>query len=586
MGSDPRLSIGRVTVARPVLEAGRGLHDRLLIEIVPRELPGQSSITQHEDAIADGQKLRQVAGHQQERRAGAREPADQVVDLRLCPDVDPACWLVQQEQDDLRQQELADHDLLLISATQVRDKGVDRGGLDAQVMDKAGDDSPLRPPVDDPEPIQELVQRCQRGVLGDGPFQYQALELAVLCHQPEAFSDRILGGCEDHAAPMEQDIAAQVVGWICTEDGLEQFGPSGTHQSGDADDLSPAHRQRHVLQDSRPAQRVTQPLKPEDLFAQLHGHFRIQGLEIAPDHHADQLAARDLLGYQRPHHLPIPHHGDPVDDLEDLTQPMRDVDHGHVVLAQAPDHAEQVFHLAIAQRRGRLVHDEDTRVQAQRLGDLDELALADPQAFDGPVGVDIQPQLRHQRLGRRAHRSPVQGAQPCLVLAPEEDVLVHRQLGDQVQFLVDHRDAAVLGLARVVKRDRLPVEQHRAIEFGIDTAHDLHERGLARAVLAYQTVDLARVHVEGHVLERDNAGEPLGDAAHAQDGRRVADARWCGVRRQGVDHRGSLACGNRILAGCRDHAHASGGHRRGERGAGPGHERVARGTTQPGSASG
>ena len=95
------------------------------------------------------------------------------------------------------------------------------------------------------------------------------------------------------------------------------------------------------------------------------------------------------------------------------------------------------------------------------------------------------------------------------MLAAQEDVLVDRELRHQVELLVDHGDAASLGLARVAEGRRLPVEQHLALELGVDAAHDPHERGLAGAVLADEPVDLPDVDVERHVLEATTPGKRL-----------------------------------------------------------------------------
>ena len=97
-----------------------------------------------------------------------------------------------------------------------------------------------------------------------------------------------------------------------------------------------------------------------------------------------------LCADRRPDHPPVPQHRDAVGDGVDLVEAMRDVDHRHVMVAQAADDVEEVLDLAVAQRRGGLVHDEDAGVEAERLGDLDELALADAQALDGPARVDVE----------------------------------------------------------------------------------------------------------------------------------------------------------------------------------------------------
>ena len=50
----------------------------------------------------------------------------------------------------------------------------------------------------------------------------------------------------------------------------------------------------------------------------------------------------------------------------------------------------------------------------------------------------------------------------------------------------------------------------------MDPGEDLHQRRLARAVLADEADDLAGRHVEVHAIERDDAGKLLGHCRHFQ----------------------------------------------------------------------
>ncbi len=53
-----------------------------------------------------------------------------------------------------------------------------------------------------------------------------------------------------------------------------------------------------------------------------------------------------------------------------------------------PMTVEQAIHLGIGQRRGRLVHQQDSGVGADRLGDLDELLLRQAQRLDATPTID------------------------------------------------------------------------------------------------------------------------------------------------------------------------------------------------------
>ncbi len=70
----------------------------------------------------------------------------------------------------------------------------------------------------------------------------------------------------------------------------------------------------------------------------------------------------------------------------DVGKDVRNVDHRLAGLAEPPDQREQPFGLARGQRRGRLVEDDDRRIELQRLGDLDQLAFARRQPLERRVG--------------------------------------------------------------------------------------------------------------------------------------------------------------------------------------------------------
>ena len=165
----------------------------------------------------------------------------------------------------------------------------------------------------------------------------------------------------------------------------------------------------------------------------------------------------------------------------------------------------------------------------QRLGDLDELLLADAQG------------CRRARRGRarcRAGASSARGgaaARPAVDdqpgdarLAAEEDVVGDRQLGNEVEFLMDDGDAGGLGLARRWRSGPArPSMLIVAFIVGVDAGEDFHQRRLAGAVLAHQRVDFAGPQVEADVGKRGDAAEILADAGRRQQRRQDGRAERC-----------------------------------------------------------
>src|SRR5215471_13060736 len=128
---------------------------------------------------------------------------------------------------------------------------------------------------------------------------------------------------------------------------------------------------------------------------------------------------------------------------------MADVDDADAALAQQADDVEQPPGIMLAQRRRRLVHDEDAGVLRERLGDLHTLPVADRQRADDLADVEVMDVERRQELlSLPAHRAPIDGAEPRPRRMAEEDVLGDRQLREKQQLLIDRRDAGALRLER------------------------------------------------------------------------------------------------------------------------------------------
>ena len=111
--------------------------------------------------------------------------------------------------------------------------------------------------------------------------------------------------------------------------------------------------------------------------------------------------------------------------------------------------------LALGQRRGRLVHDQDPRVGADRLGDLDELLLRHAQRLDQPVGIDRRADARRAAPRARPARSRQSTRRHApAALERQRDVLGDGQVGEQRRLLVDRGDAERARRRRRHVRDR------------------------------------------------------------------------------------------------------------------------------------
>jgi hypothetical protein len=105
-------------------------------------------------------------------------------------------------------------------------------------------------------------------------------------------------------------------------------------------------------------------------------------IEILADHVAHDPFEIDVLRLGRGGDRAVAQHHRVVGDLQRLFEMVRDIDDGDAATGEVANDLEQHAHLGRAQRRGRLVHDEDAGVHRQSARDLDDLLLAEPQVLD------------------------------------------------------------------------------------------------------------------------------------------------------------------------------------------------------------
>ena len=110
-------------------------------------------------------------------------------------------------------------------------------------------------------------------------------------------------------------------------------------------------------------------------------------------------------------------------------------------------------------------------------------------------------------------------------LVGEEDALGDGQVLDEVELLIDRRDAALLHGGRIAERQRLAADDDLAAGRLDRSRHALDQRRLAGAVGAEQAVDLTLEDVEAHALERLYAGILLDQVANLEHLRCVLGGR-------------------------------------------------------------
>ncbi len=299
---------------------------------------------------------------------------------------------------------------------------------------------------------------------------------------------------------------------VCAEDRARHFRAPRAHQAREANDFAALDLEVDV--DQRPAPVEVAHLKYH-VFAGVFRNLRRGLVNRAPDHHANDLVDGHLVDAHRVDVATVAHDRHTIRDARQLFEAVADVDDAHAVRAQLPDDAEQLVDLRFRQCRRRLVHDQHVGIERQRLGDFDHLLRGDSQVRHLGARVELEVQAT-QQLARLLvnllfvkHKGQAQTR-----LAANEDVLGNGQVGHQVEFLMDHADAQVLGGPGVVDLDLFASDQDPARVLRVNAGEDLHQRRFSGAVLPDQRVHFAGRQLELTLRQRVHAREGLFDTFH------------------------------------------------------------------------
>ncbi len=238
----------------------------------------------------------------------------------------------------------------------------------------------------------------------------------------------------------------------------------------------------------------------------------LQRLAALADHGLDQGCLVGVGGLRLGDLPSVAEHRHRVGDAQDVLDEMRDEDDGGAFVPQPPQGRKQPLDFRRRERRRRLVQDDDAGAREQHAGDFDQLLQTDRQVPEPRqwVDVDAEPCELLARFAR--HAPPLHDAQAIGRLAAEKHVLGHCKIRRDAQFLMHHGDAGPVRVACGAKAGLSPVQQETAGKFRMHAGDDLHQRALARAVFADETVDLAGRQRKVHATQSLDTAEGLRDS--------------------------------------------------------------------------
>src|SRR5262249_31059913 len=243
---------------------------------------------------------------------------DEPVDFGLGTDVDAACRLVEDQDLGLTCKPTGEDDLLLVSTGELADGLLDAGRLDAQALHEVRGHCALASAVKDAEP-RNLVGYHEACVLTHRADEKQRLLLAIFGNKPDTGSDGVARLAQAHGTTVHQDAPCGQL--VDTDDGARHLGASGAHQAAEAEDLAGAHLKVHVAYMNR---RHAFELEPDS--SGLRRTAPEQFCYRPSDHHPDEFLLVHVRCRNGIDQMPIAQHRHAIGEIDDLPQPMADVD--------------------------------------------------------------------------------------------------------------------------------------------------------------------------------------------------------------------------------------------------------------------
>ena len=216
----------------------------------------------------------------------------------------------------------------------------------------------------------------------------------------------------------------------------------------------------------------------------------------------------------RADHLAVLEDDDAIGEAHDVAHVVADQEDADALVAQALDEGADLRGFMGAQRRRRLVHDEDADVEMDGAGDGDRLALAARHLAHRPFDIgEIRVEAGERLGGLFGHPLLVEKAERGPQFAAEKEVRRRIEVIGQRQRLVDRLDRVAAGVVGRMEMHRFAGDADFPRGRRIDAGKDLDEHRFAGAVMADEGHDLARKNRQVDAFQRMQTAKTLGDAS-------------------------------------------------------------------------
>ncbi|MNS11851.1 hypothetical protein D3C72_434010 [compost metagenome] len=311
--------------------------------------------------------------------------------------------------------------------------------------------------------------------------------LAILRAETKTIGGRLARRADGHRLAPHPTLAA--IPWHYAEHQLGGFGATRPEQAGETHYL-PWHDVETERGDDPALAIVSERHRGLIAAQRLAGPLEGVVVQLAPQHHLDQIQLRQRGGIAGTDQLAVAKHSDAIADGVDLIEKMGDEDEAHPLVPQVPHQGEQHLHLAGIQTRSGFIEDQDPGGQGDGPGDGHYLLHGDRMVAQGQGDIHLEAVSCHDGLGLPVHGGSIDEAEAAGFVADEE-VVGHRHVRQQIDLLIDGAYPQALGMGGICRGDGDTIEFDTAPVGLIDAGEGLDQGGFAGTVLAEQRHDLS-----------------------------------------------------------------------------------------------
>src|SRR3569833_1032666 len=295
------------------------------------------------------------------------------------------------------------------------------------------------------EAVRQPVVDWQVDVEADRQVEVETLVSPALRRHRDAELFGFAGGADVDRLAFPHDVTGSL--GIAPEDTHGELAAAGANQAIEAHDLAATHGDRDILE---PFARKAAGLEQD--LAERNGLFVVDLLDGPIDHQRHQLILGGVLDVARAHQSAVAQDGDAIGEVENLLEPMADVDDGDAAVAKPADERKKLRGFLPGEISGRLIKDQKLGTTQRSTGCRDQLLLADGEIAEHFAGGKVEAQVVEETLRLAIHFALAQ--QPVTdAFVAQKDVRCNRQVAAEHDFLVHRVDAVIDGFLRGVEQD-------------------------------------------------------------------------------------------------------------------------------------